>query len=65
MKKSHFPSSNAKNHVKLMWEVYVETKDAQVAQDENCFFVLLDSRNTCGEFLEYIKEEYYPKDTHE
>ena len=53
------------NYVKLAWKVYVETKEAQVAQDEHGFIVLLDSAARWEDFVEHIKMEYYPEDTYE
>ena len=55
IEKITFTLLKVENHVKLAWEAHSTTKENQEAQDECKFFVMIDGKPTCKEFLEHVK----------
>ena len=65
IEKITFGLLKAENHVKLAWEAHLIAEENQEVQDEHKFFVMFDGKPTWEEFVEHIKQEYYPNDTYD
>ena len=65
IEKITFALLKAENHVKLAWEAHITTKEIHEAQDGHEFSMLFDGKPTWKEFVEHIKQEYYPEDSYE
>ena len=65
IEKITFSLLKAKNHVKLAWEAHLIAEENQEVQDEHKFSMMFDGKPSWEEFVEHIKQEYYPEDTYE
>ena len=65
IEKITFSLLKVENHVNFSWQAHLTAKENQEAQDEHKFSVMFDRKPTWEEFVEHIKQEYYPEDTYE
>jgi hypothetical protein len=65
IEKITFALLKAENHVKLAWEAHITTEEIHETQDGHEFAMLFDGKPTWEEFVEHIKQEYYPEDSYE